>query len=112
MCSWKKRQKDIEIEGKEKMSFVNFLGGQQSKIVGLEKVLGIGGEGVVIQEELEIKLMEGTEFYVRAENIRLKSKDKKKVALKFVKFERNDGENLEDLREGQGCAIHINSRVL
>ena len=91
------QRKDIEIHGKEKRSFEKFLGGQQSKIVGLGKVLGIGGEGVVIQEELEITLMEGTDDRAndRAENIRLKSKDKKIVALKFVPFRKDDGENFE-----------------
>ena len=103
----KKQQKSIEIEGQEQMSFENLLGGQQSKIVGLDKVLGIGGEGVVIQEELEIKVMEGDTRglgHHKAENIRLKSKEKKKVALKFVKFEKDDGENFE----GQGFIIQVN----
>ena len=85
------------------MSFEKFLGGQQSKIVTLDKVLGIGGEGVVFEKEMEIKLMQGTESDdgKKVENIRLKSKEKKKVAVKVVRFEKDAGENLE----GQGFVI-------
>ena len=39
--------------------------------------------------------------FEKAENIRLKSKEKKIIALKFVKFEEDDGENFE----GQGFVI-------
>ena len=85
------------------MSFEKFLGGQQSKIVTLDKVLGIGGEGVVFEKEMEIKLMQGTESNdgKKVENIRLKSKEKKKVAVKVVRFEKDAGENFE----GQGFVI-------
>ena len=89
------QRKEIETQRQEKSSFERFLGGHQSKIVGLEKVLGIGGEGVVIQQELEITVMEGTNGHQRAKYIKLKSKEKKIVALKFVKFEKDDGENFE-----------------
>ena len=105
ICASTSQQKSIEIQGQEKRSFERFLGGQQSKIVELDKVLGIGGEGVVIEKELEITLMEGTMkpivYVQKAENIRLKSKEKKIVALKFVKFEKDDGKNFE----GQGFII-------
>ena len=82
------------------------MGSQQSKIVGLDKVLGVGGEGVVIEKELEITVMkafmkETKNSWEKAENIRFKSKEKKIVALKFVKFEKQVGENFE----GQGCII-------
>ena len=96
ICALKNQQKHIIIQGREKMSFERFLGRQNSKIVDLGKVLGIGGEGVVIQKELEITLMEGTDnVYKKAENIRLKSKEKKILALKFVNFEKEDGENFQ-----------------
>ena len=90
------------------------MGSQQSKIVGLDKVLGIGGEGVVIEKELEITVMERTEDYdyedkgwavalhKKAENTRLITKEKKIVALKFVKFEK-DKENFT----GQGFNIQV-----
>ena len=81
------------------MSFERFLGGENCKNVDLGKVLGIGGEGVVIQQELEIILMEGTYSldYIKVENIQLKSQEKKTVALKFVNFVK-DRENFQ----GQG----------
>ena len=103
ICALTSQKKDIEIEGQEKRSFEKFLGGQQSKIVGLDKVLGIGGEGVVIQEELEITVMEGTatESVEKAKSIRFKSREKKKIALKFVKFYKDDRENFE----GQGFIV-------
>ena len=89
--------KEIKIEGREKISFERFLGGRNSKNVDLGKVLGIGGEGVVIQQELEITLMEGTysRDHIKVENIRLKSKEKKTVALKFVNFVKEDRENFQ-----------------
>ena len=97
------QRKEIEIQRQEKSSFERFLGGQESKIVGLEKVLGIGGEGVVIQEELEITLMEGnvSSDPYNAENIRLESREKKIVASKFVPFKKDDEENFQ----GQGFII-------
>ena len=97
------QQKSIEIQGYEKWSFERFLGSQQSKIVGLDKVLGIGGEGVVIEKELEIEVRKGTYNHDKrtVDNIRLKSKEKKIVALKFVKFEKDDEEKIE----GQGFII-------
>ena len=107
MCAWKNEPKSFQLEGQEKTSFENFLGGQQFKNVSLDKVLGIGGQGVVIQKELEIKVMEGTESDngKKAENIRkvkiLESEGTNKVAVKFVKFEKDDGENFE----GQGLII-------
>ena len=106
ICALTSQQKYIEIQGQEKSSFENFLGGQQSKNVRLDKVLGIGGEGVIIENELEITVMkalmkETKNSWEKAENIRFKSKEKKIVALKFVKFEKHVGENFE----GQGCII-------
>ena len=104
ICALTSQQKSIEIKGREKKSFKKFLGGQQSKNIRLDNVLGIGGEGVVIEKELEIEVREGTALELgveKAENIRLKSKEKKIIALKFVKFEKDDGENFE----GQGFVI-------
>ena len=102
-CALDNRLKSFEIEDREKWSFENFLNDQQSKIVGLGKVLGIGAEGVVIEKELEIKVMEGTESgdKKKAENIRLKNEEPKIVAMKFVKFKKDYEENFE----GQGLII-------
>ena len=103
ICALTSQRKSIEIKGREKKSFKKFLGGQESKNVGLDKVLGIGGEGVVIEKELEIKVMEGTESgdKKKAENIRLKNEEPKIVAMKFVKFKKDYEENFE----GQGLII-------
>ena len=104
ICALTNQQKSIEIKGREKKSFKKFMGGQESKIVRLDKVLGIGGEGVVIEKELEITVKQGLAvdvFDKKAKNIRLKSKEKKISALKFVKFEKDDGEKFE----GQGFVI-------
>ena len=100
ICALENQLKEIEIKGREKMSFETFLGSHDFKNVDLRKVLGIGGEGVVIQKELEITLMEGTysRDYIKVENIRLKSKKKKTVALKFVNFVKEDTANFQ----GQG----------
>ena len=104
ICALTNQQKSIEIKGREKKSFKNFLGGHQFKIVRLDKVLGIGGEGVVIEKELEITVMQGTALNncdMKAESIRLESKKKKIVALKFVPFKKHDRENFI----GQGFVI-------
>ena len=58
-------------------------------MVELGKVIGIGGEGIVLEEELEIEVMKGTAkdmWCKKAENILLKSKETS-VAMKFVKLE-------------------------
>ena len=103
ICASTSQQKSIEIKGHEKRSFERFLGGQKSKIVGLNKVLGIGGEGVVIEKELKITVMEAKDNYDERKiyNIRLESKEKKIVALKFVPFKKHDRENFI----GQGFVI-------
>ena len=112
ICAFENQQKNFEIEGREKMSFEKFLGSQNSKNVDLGKVLGIGGEGVVIQEELEITLMEADDervllTYDQAENIVCKSTEKKVVALKFVNFEKEDGEDFQ----GHGLSNRPNFKI-
>ena len=106
ICALTSQQKYIEIYGREKKSFEKFLNGQHFKIVGLSKVLGIGGEGIVIKKELEITLMEARESDDRkkAERIRLKSKENKIVAVKFVPFKKDDRENFQ----GKGFIIRAN----
>ena len=75
-----------------------FLGVQNSKIVELAKVIGIGGEGIVVEKELEIQIMHGTvkdRYSEKAENIQLKSKERSIIAMKFVKFESDANENFQ-----------------
>ena len=74
------------------------MGAQNSKIVELGKVIGIGGEGIVVEKELEIKIMQGTAkdaLSKKAENIQQKSKERSITAMKFVKFESRAKENFQ-----------------
>ena len=83
-------QKMIEVHDKEKSSLELFLEGQNLKIVELSKVIGIGGEGIVVEKELEIEIMKGTakdKWSKKAENVHLKSRETIITAMKFVKFE-------------------------
>ena len=65
------------------------------KTVGMEKVLGIGGEGVVIRDmrEIEEYKAKNQEEYKRV-LYKLERKSQREVAIKFVKFNREYGEDL------------------
>ena len=78
-------KKKIELDGNEKLSFLKFLNGKSYKTVNLDRVLGIGGEGIVLAQKMDTR-----------ENHYKKGWEEKKrrdVALKFVKFEKNDDED-------------------
>ena len=80
-----KNYEEIELEGNEKLSFSKFLNEKSNKTVNLERVLGIGGEGIVLAQKMDTR-----------ENHYKKGWEEKKgreVALKFVKFEKNDKED-------------------
>ena len=67
----------------------------------LEKVIGIGGEGIVVEKELDIEVMQGTvrdRWSEKAENIQLKLKERSLTAVKFVKFDSDANEDFQ----GQG----------
>ena len=84
MISTKTKQ-EIEVDGDEELSFANFLNGKSEKSVNLKRVLGIGGEGIVLGQKMDTK-----------ENHYKNGWDEKKgrdVALKFVKFEKNCDED-------------------
>ena len=92
------QQKIVEVHDKEKRSLKLFLGVRNSKIVELGKVIGIGGEGIVVEKELEIEVRQGIaedDFSKKAENIQLQSKEKSIIAMKFVKFESDANENFQ-----------------
>ena len=92
------QQKIVEVHDKEKKSLELFLGVQNSKIVELGKVIGIGGEGIVLEKELEIEIMQATakdKYTEKAENIQLKSKERSITAMKFVKFESDANEDFQ-----------------
>ena len=80
-----KNNEEIELEGNEKLSFSKFLNEKSNKTVNLERVLGIGGEGIVLAQKMDTR-----------ENHYKKGWEEKKgrdVALKFVKFEKGDDED-------------------
>ena len=89
-----KNYEEIEVDGDEKSSFSKFLDGQSEKTVNLERVLGIGGEGVVLAHKMDTK-----ESYYKARKILFRKpkagfivKKGRDVALKFVKYEKRDNE--------------------
>ena len=84
LISTNKNEK-IELEGEEKLSFTKFLGGKCEKTVNLERVLGIGGEGIVLSHKMDTK-----EYHYEKGWEEKKERD---VALKFVKFEKYDDED-------------------
>ena len=76
--------KEIELDGDEKSSFSKFLDGKSEKTVNLERVLGIGGEGIVLAQKMDTK-----EYHYE----RLEEKKGRDVAVKFVEFVKNDDED-------------------
>ena len=98
-----KTQKGFEATGVEKSSFLRFLNGNVSRIVELGKVLGIGGEGIVIRDMREIEDYKGKHEYqynflgkeeYKNKEYKLQQRSRREVAIKFVKFEKEDGEDL------------------
>ena len=80
-----KKYDEIELDGDEKLSFSQFLDAKSEKIVNLERILGIGGEGIVLSHKMNTR---ENHFKKRWEE-----KKGRDVALKFVKFEKNDDED-------------------
>ena len=79
------QKKEIELKRDEKLSFLEFLDGKSEKKVNLERILGIGGEGVVLAQKMDTR-----------ENHHKKGWEEKKgrdVALKFVKFKKYNDED-------------------
>ena len=78
ICDISNTRKEIEATGDERTSFLGLLNGNASKTVKLGSVLGIGGEGIVIRD-------------IRYKLVRTFGRE---VAIKFVKFDKQDGEEL------------------
>ena len=70
---------------------MNFLAGKSEKTVKLEKILGIGGEGIVLSDKLTTK----EHHYEKG----WEEKKGREVAVKFVKFEKDENEDLEGPEE-------------
>ena len=86
---------EIEVEGKEKLSITKFLDGKCEKTVSLERILGIGGEGIVLSQKMDTR-----EYHHKRGWEEKKGRD---VAIKFVKFEIDGDEDfLEPEKEDKG----------
>ena len=67
---------------------MNFLDGKSEKTVRLERILGLGGEGIVIGDKITTK----EHHYKKG----WEEKKGREVAVKFVKFEKDENEDLEE----------------
>ena len=99
-----KSNEEIELEGDEESSFLEFLDGKSEKTMNLEKILGIGGEGVVLAQKVDTR----ENHYERG----WEEKKGRDVALKYVEFEKNDeedflGPEIED-KDGRYGGINVN----
>ena len=74
---------------------MNFLDGRSEKTVRLERILGLGGEGVVLSDKMTTK-----EHHYKKGWEEKKGRD---VAVKFVKFEKDENEDLEGPEIGGSC---------
>ena len=70
---------------------MNFLDGKSEKIVRLERILGIGGEGIVLSDKMTTK-----EYHYKT---LWEKKRGREVVVKFVKFEKDENEDLEGPEE-------------
>ena len=70
---------------------MNFLDGKSDKTVRLERILGIGGEGIVLSDKITTK-----EHHYKKGQVEKKGRE---VAVKFVKFEKDEKEDLEGPEE-------------
>ena len=50
-----KRSKEIVLDGEEKLTISKFLAGKSEKTVNLERILGIGGEGIVLSHQMDTR---------------------------------------------------------
>ena len=66
---------------------MNFLDGKSEKTVRLERILGIGGEGIFLSDEMTTK----EHHYEKG----WEEKKGREVAVKFVKFENDEKEDFE-----------------
>ena len=98
-----KNYQEIEIDGDEKFSFANFLNGKSEKTVNLTRVLGIGGEGIVLGHQMDTK-----ENHFKNGWEEKKGRD---VALKFVKFEKNDDEDFIGPEKEDGDYDETNAKL-
>ena len=70
---------------------MKYLAGKSEKTVRLERILGIGGEGIVLSDKMTTK----EHHYEKG----WEDKKGREVAVKFVKFEKDENEDLEGSEE-------------
>ena len=70
---------------------MTFLDGKSEKTVRLERILGLGGEGIVLSEKMTTR----EHHYEKG----WEEKIGREVAVKFVKFEKEENEDLEGPEE-------------
>ena len=69
---------------------MNFLGDNCYRIVKLDRILGIGGEGLVLKDKVDMTHKEyDTEIL----------EEKKEVAVKYIEFKKKKNENFNALEE-------------
>ena len=76
---------------------MNFLDGKSEKTVRLKRILGIGGEGIVLSDKMTTK-----EYHYKT---LWEKKRRREVAVKFVKFEIDENEDLEGPEEKHESGI-------
>ena len=84
-------KKPIEVDGEEKLCLSKFLDGQNEKNVKLDRILGIGGEGLVLKDEISTR--------EKPYQTQIKVKETKEMAVKFVKFEKKDWDDFDAQEE-------------
>ena len=87
---------------------MNILNGKSDKIVRLERILGLGGEGIVLSDKITTK-----EYYYEKRwwkrwihPLWMEKEKGREVAVKFVKFEKDENEDFEGPEEKDGGGIH------
>ena len=80
-----KNFEEINLDGSEKLSLSKFLNEKSEETVNLGQILGIGGEGIVLSQKMDIS----ESHFKRG----LEEKRGRDVAIKFVKFEKRDDED-------------------
>lgn len=99
---------EFDLAGEENEDFLKFLDGKSQKFVKLDRIFGIGGEGVVLKDQIWTR-----EFDYKTEVGR---KEKKELAVKFVRFTKTDEDNFDDpeyeTRNGDFGGINENGRFV
>ena len=72
---------------------MKFLDGKSEKTVNLERVLGIGGEGIVLSQKMDTRENHYRKFWFGKPWAGWIEKKGKDVALKFVEFEKDPNED-------------------